>query len=431
MKNFEHSTIEYGPQLEQTMLTSGLDYYKPNMSFVAFEQEPNAEVTFTFHNRGEQRLLDYVDIDSLQERLNQIQQKGFNDEEINYLRNRILNNGDPLYSEEYVKFIATNRLPDVNVHYDQEIDDIAIETTGPWALTTFWETVVMSELNEAYFEGYMRKNNLDPFDVYDEADRRLTEKIEKLKANPNVKFADFGTRRHFSTRWHKHVIERVLTECPENFVGTSNVGLAQTLDIKPIGTFAHEMPMVFAGLADARGEDIRASHNKLLQVWFDTFGKDLSIALTDTFGTDFFFSDFTPEQAKIWNGTRQDSGDPYIYGHKAFDYYNEVGVNPKEKQVVFSDGLDIDPMIELQNHFDEMFNVLFGLGTKLTNDTILKALNIVMKATDIKIIGTNLEAKLVKVSDDEGKHTGPEELVNEYIDKIFKVVTKENLNEYV
>jgi len=272
----------------------------------------------------------------------------------------------------------------------------------------------MSELNEAYFNNYLQVHNLDPFDVFDEGDRRLTEKIALLKANPDIKISDFGTRRHFSMQWQNYVLERLIDECPENLVGTSNIALANSLGIKPIGTFAHELPMVYAALADARGEDLRASHNRLLNDWYDQYGQDYSIALTDTFTTDFFFEDFTKEQAQTWKGVRQDSGDPFDFGENLIQFYQDKGINPLTKIVVFSDGLNIKAIIGLQKQFENRIQTVFGWGTDLMNDLGVKPLNIVMKATHVKLPDTNQEADTVKLSDDQGKHIGPSVLLERY-----------------
>lgn len=273
-------SIEFGPLFESTRLSSGIDYYKATMSQLAYETEPNSEVTFTFHNRGEQRLADYINPADLQSRMDQLRQIGFGYDEIDYLGSIRNTEGEAVFKNEFLDYLKNNVLPDVKVSYSAEEDDLNIETTGPWPLVTFWETIVMSEVNEAYFEGYLRANNLNPLEIYDEGDRRLSEKIEILKANPDIRFADFGTRRHFSSRWHKHVIDRLNTEVPSNFLGTSNIEFSNRLGKKPIGTFAHEMPMVFAALADARNESIRESHNKFLQLWYKSYGNDGSIALT-------------------------------------------------------------------------------------------------------------------------------------------------------
>jgi nicotinate phosphoribosyltransferase len=307
----------------------------------------------------------------------------------------------------------------VNIGYDAELDDLTIDTTGVWPMVTFWETVIMSEVNEAYFENYLVSQNIDPFAVYEEGDRRLSEKIAILRANPDIKFSDFGTRRHFSLRWHKHVLERLNDECPENFLGTSNVEFSNTFGKKPIGTFAHELPMVFAALADARGEDVRQSHNALLKAWFERYGVDSSTALTDTFGTDFFFADFSKDQAANWKGLRHDSGDPFEFGEKALAFYQKSGIDPLTKTIVFSDGLDIDQILAIHDHFKGRINIVFGWGTTLDNDLGIRALNIVMKATHVLDARTGNEADTVKISDSVGKHIGSLALVGLYQNVYF------------
>ncbi len=413
--------MEYGPLLEETMLASGLDYYKPTMSQLQYEKHPDAEVTFTFKNRGEQRLADYVEPDQLIQRFEHIRVNGWTQEELDFFAAQRTTTGERVFEDGFLNYLAQNGLPKVNVSLDPETDDLAIETTGPWPLVTFWETVVMGEVNEIYFEQMVRQKGLDIFELYDEGDRRLSEKIATLQAHPDIKFADFGTRRHFSLRWQRHVVERLKNEYPENLIGTSNVGIAQTNGLKPIGTFAHEMPMVYAGLADAKNEDIRASHGQFLEDWYDQYGEDLSIALTDTFGTDFFFADFSQNQAEAYKGTRHDSGDPIAYGERVIQFYENLGIDPTTKMIVFSDGLDIDTIVELHDHFKGRINTSYGWGTTLTNDLGIKALNIVMKATHVRIPESGEEADLVKLSDNAGKHTGPQEKINQYKDGHFAV----------
>lgn len=399
---------------EQHGLCAGLDYYKPTMSQLAYEQEPGAEVTFTFHNRGEQQLLDYVDTDALTARFDQLRDRGWSQKELRFLGSLQTPDMQPVFTPEYMEFLGTHPLPAVHVKRSDTTRDLDIQTTGPWALSTFWETVVMSEVNEAYFKNYLDTHTLDPQAVYREGDHRLDEKVALLQANPDVTIADFGTRRHFSHSWQKHIVGRLLNECPDNLIGTSNIALAEYYGIRPIGTFAHEMPMVYAGLAEARGQDIRSSHTTFLQDWYKRYGHSLSIALTDTFTSNFFFDDFTPEQAEAWRGVRHDSGDPYEFGERLLDFYQDLGINPLQKTVVFSDGLDIKQIVDLRRHFGSRINTLFGWGTTLTNDLGLQPLNIVMKATSVRLPETGQAAETVKLSDNKGKHTGSPAHIAQY-----------------
>jgi len=201
-------------------------------------------------------------------------------------------------------------------------------------------------------------------------------------------------------------------------VGTSNVALAQKYNLKPIGTFAHEMPMVYAALAAIRGQAVRSSHHQFLEDWYSLYGEEYSVALTDTFGTDFFFNDFTREQAHKWRGVRQDSGDPFAFGERLIRFYEGLDIDPKSKLLVFSDNLNFRKIVDLKKQFGDRVIDLGGIGTNVTNDLGLSAPNIVMKVTRVKTVEG--EQSTVKLSDDKGKRTGPPELIALYENKYFK-----------
>lgn len=398
------SNVECGPYRMQ--ISDGLDFYKTTMSQLAYEKEPDAQVTFKLNNRGAQRIIDYVQPSNLQARFDLIMQQGFSADEITFLSG-IAGDNNPLFSDEYLAQLSKADLPMVNVSQD-ESGELQVTACGDWPMVTFWETIVMSEINEAYFESYVQKHGLDLAQLYEDGDNRLTNKIERLKARPGIKIADFGTRRHFSYRWQRHVVNRLANELPNQLLGTSNIGLAMDLGLPPIGTFAHEMPMIYSGLADSRNQNIRSSHGNMLDDWFERYGKKLSTALTDTYGSSFFFADFGANRAAAWNGVRHDSGDPVMFGEKVISFYEELGIDPMTKTIVFSDGLDIDAIEKLHDYFSNRINVVFGWGTSLTNDLGIKPLNIVMKAVNVN------GAETVKLSDVGTKHTGSEDKVRLY-----------------
>jgi nicotinate phosphoribosyltransferase len=389
-------------------LSRGLDFYKLTMGDVIYEHHPDTEVTFTLKNRDpDRKLSEFVTIDALQQRLDAIAKRSFSTEEITYYAGLLAQNDEARFTPEYLDHLANITLPDVTISYD-ETGDIAVQSTGPWTDVSLWETVIMSEINEEYYQCLMETEGVSLKDILAEGDRRLNNKITRLQTRPDIKFADFGTRRRFSADWHEHVIERLAAECPNNFVGTSNPWFAYKYNLAPIGTFAHEMPMVYAGLADEAGDNPLSGHTKMLRDWQEHYKGDLSIALTDTFGSEFFFTDFTAEQAQQWRGLRHDSGDPIAFGERVIDFYKQHEIDPITKTLVFSDGLNIDEIERLADHFGNRIGILFGWGTTLTNDLGLKANNIVMKATRVNTKDT------VKLSDDAGKHTGPEALVQRY-----------------
>lgn len=401
-------------------LSKGLDYYKATMSQVEFEKHPEAQVTFTLKNRGENLLTEHVAPEELQIHLDAFRE-GWQPEEIAYLASLQNQDGTAQFSKDYLDYLANNTLPSVTIKTDER-GDIAAHTTGDWPLVTFWETVVMSEINELYFKNKLTNEGRSADELYVEGERRLSEKIELLKSRPDIKIADFGTRRRFSYGWQKHVVERLASELPENFIGTSNIYLAHTLGLRPIGTYAHELPMVYAALADKEGRNPLEGHNEMLQDWEAVYRGDLSTALTDTFTSNFFFADFTQTQAENWKGLRHDSGDPIEFGERVIAYYEQLGIDPLDKTIVFSDGLDIQIILELADHFNGRIKLIFGWGTTLTNDLGLKANNIVMKATNVDGVST------VKLSDDFGKHTGDTETITRYEHGVTEQVGARALN---
>jgi nicotinate phosphoribosyltransferase len=389
-------------------LSRGLDFYKLTMGDVIHEKYPDAEVTFTLKNRGDDYpLSEFVSAEALQDRFAAIRGRGFSTEEITYYAGLLTQNGDARFTPEYLDHLASVALPEITIGHNAA-GDLAAQSTGAWEDVSLWETVVMSEINEEYYQRLIESKGLSLEDILDEGDRRLTEKVTRLQARLDIKFADFGTRRRFSAEWHEHVVERLASECPENFVGTSNPWFAYKYNLAPIGTFAHEMPMVYAGLEDEAGGNPLDGHTKMLSDWQEHYNGDLSIALTDTFGSEFFFSDFTDEQAHEWRGLRHDSGDPIAFGERVIDFYQKHEIDPTTKTLIFSDGLDIATIEKLADHFSGRVGILFGWGTSLMNDLGLRANNFVMKATHVNGKDT------VKLSDNAGKHTGPEALISRY-----------------
>lgn len=408
------SPVPYGPLPESDSLSAGLDYYKPTMSQFSYEYENDVDVTFTLKNRGNQRLLDHIDPVDLQAQFDAKRERGWDESELAFFAGITRTDGSRMFSDDYLAMLAREPLPPVTVIYDEETDDIGVTSTGPHELVTYWETIVMSDINEAYFEGYVAGHGLDLLEIYDEGARRLDEKVAILQSRPDIKIMEFGTRRHFNYRWQRYVTERLANECPDNLIGTSNIALARVLGIEQKGTIAHEEMMVAAALADARGEDIRASQGRLMDNWMQMYGQDLAVALPDTFGSASFFADFTKQQAEEWRGMRHDSGNPVVFGERLIALYEHYDIDPCTKTIIFSDGLDIDEIIRLQDHFRGRINIVFGWGTTLTNDLGIPPLNIVMKATHVHDTLLDVEEDTVKLSDNPGKHTGPRHKIKQY-----------------
>lgn len=292
-----------------------------------------------------------------------------------------------------------------DVGIKQEDEDLSITIEGLSHRVTLWEVPLMAIISEMY-----SKQEADQYSP------KQSEELAYLKgydlANSNCLFADFGTRRRFSLMNHRIVVEALKRGAGKSFLGSSNCMLAMENDIIPIGTNPHEWYMFHAAKYG-----VRQSNNISLGRWVDAYNGHLGTALTDTFTSQNFIANFDIFYAKLFDGVRQDSGDPIAFGETIIRHYESLGIDPSTKVIVFSDSLNVEKAIHIKKHFGDRIRVRFGIGTSLTNDAGIKPLNMVVKMNSVSI--NNKWTPCVKLSDDEGKHTGDSEMVDHY-----KVVLK-------
>jgi nicotinate phosphoribosyltransferase len=243
--------------------------------------------------------------------------------------------------------------------------------------------------------------------LYARAKAKMWAKTERLKALPGIRISDFGTRRRHSFLWQRWCVEAVKEGLGPAFTGTSNVLLAMDSDLEAIGTNAHELPMVAAALANDDTE-LRWAPYRILDQWRHTYGGNLLVALPDAFGTKAFLRD-APDWVADWTGFRPDSAPPIAAGEEIIKWWKAKGRDPREKLLVFSDGMDAESIEEAYYHFEGRVRVSFGWGTNLTNDfvgcapdgtTDLDPISIVCKVTSVN------GRPAVKLSDNPEKATG-------------------------
>lgn len=219
--------------------------------------------------------------------------------------------------------------------------------------------------------------------------RRISEDLDTSR----FRLMDFGTRRRFSRQVQFEVVAELQREFPY-LIGTSNYQLAREGGLPPVGTQAHEWFQAHQQISPSLANSQRAA----LQAWLDEYPDRLGIALTDCITMDAFLRDFGPSFARAYQGLRHDSGDPVEWGEKAIAHYQQLGIDPHTKTLVFSDSLDFDKAVMLYRHFWQRINLVFGIGTRLTCDIpSIKPLNIV-----IKLVECNGKP-VAKLSDSSGK----------------------------
>lgn len=200
------------------------------------------------------------------------------------------------------------------------------------------------------------------------------------------------------------------------FTGTSNCLIARRREVEAIGTNAHELPMVYAALAGRGGDDegLRAAPYQVLDDWRKDYDSNLLIILPDTYSSSTFF-DRAPAWLSQWTGVRIDSGDPFVQAEAVIDWWKSHGEDPRQKRIIFSDGLDVSLIEKLHGTFAHRVMLSFGWGTNLTNDFHglapddgLAPFSLVCKA-----ISANGQPT-VKMSDNPMKAMGPEAEIERY-----------------
>ncbi|MGB8695179.1 MULTISPECIES: nicotinate phosphoribosyltransferase [Acinetobacter] len=386
------------------------DLYKFTMLQVVLHKFPQTHSVYHFRCRNlEDTVYPLTDIlDDLNEQLDYLCQLNFKEDELQYLRSLRFIKSD--FVDYLELFQLKRRFIKASID-DQGRLDIWVE--GPMVQAMMFEIFVLALVNELYF----RRIRTD--EVLAEGERRLQAKVALLKKyeqeqNPNdppFLVSDFGTRRRYSYAWQKHVITQFHQASPYIFRGTSNVLIAKELGITPIGTMAHEFLQAFQAL-DVR---LRNFQKLALETWVQEYRGDLGIALTDVVGMDAFLRDFDLYFAKLFDGLRHDSGDPYEWGDKAYAHYKKLKVDSKSKMLTFSDGLNLEKAWDLHQYFKDRFQVSFGIGTNLTNDLGQTPLNIVLKLVECN------GQSVAKISDSPGKTMTDNDTFLAYLRQVFQI----------
>lgn len=341
------------------------DLYKFTMLQAVLHQHPGAMVEYAFKCRTDGIDFRAYESDIIKEINKMCRELQFTKEELEYLGDLRFMKKDTIqflklfkFDYDYVKIVVDGG------------GELHVNIKGPWLHTILFEVPILSIISEIY--------STDMSVDYEEADNRTKAKIAFIngfyeEAGLPLSWADFGGRRRHSVKAQKNALLLFIMS-HMHFVGTSNVMFAKDLGITPIGTMAHEW-----GQAHQALYRIAESQFMALENWAKEYRGDLGIALSDVIGLKYFLHDFDMYFSKLFDGTRQDSGDPYEYGHAMIKHYKNMGIDPRTKTIVFSDGLDFIKAAELAKSFSESIKVSFGIGTHVTNDFDFKALQIVLK----------------------------------------------------
>lgn len=362
------------------------DLYQLTMGQIAFHRFSNIEVEYKLFARGKTapnfwRFFTESKFRELTDYLESI--LSISIEEEGWLASR------GYFDAHYLRFLSNFKFSpsrDLFAKFSGE-NVTELVAKGPFVYILFYEIFILSWLNEQFYSEQGADINI--------ARNLLKAKISKLKVCPDIKIVEFGTRRRFSAAWQREVVERLRSNTKVLF-GTSNVLLAKDFGIREIGTFSHALPMMMQGLVP-----VQHSQRETFKIWLREFRGKWSTALSDTFGDDKFFRDFSFELAKAYDGVRHDSGCPRAFVDRLIEHYKSFGIDPSTKYVIFSNSLTVDEALSLHSKYSGAIGRSFGIGTSLVADFGggLAHSQIVMKMT--KSHGQ----PVCKLSNDAGKTT--------------------------
>ena len=368
------------------------DLYKFSMGQAIFHQFSDYKTTWTFKCRNKDVHFTSEMVEEIREQIKHYCNLRFTEDELTYL------GGITWFKKSYIDFLRLwqPRYEEFVISDDAECG-LSIEAGGTWLNTSMYEIPILAIVNEVYFRSAY---NYD--DLMESFRRRLNEKVNKIVSGEyNIGiFSEFGLRRRLSAKAQDLAVKTLADrskEFPQNtrYVGTSNVYLAKKYNLTPVGTMAHEWIMC-SGQGNHK-HNPAYSNWYALDAWVREYGILNGTALTDAITTDCFLRDFRLTYATLFSGVRHDSGDPFVWGDKMIKHYESLGIDAKSKTLLFSDSLDFERATKLNEYFSGRAKVAFGIGTYLSNDTDVPALNIVMKTTECNGMD------VAKISDTPGK----------------------------
>ncbi len=389
------------------------DFYKLLMAQSILRHHPRTRVTFGLINRSaDVPVAELIDEGALREQLDHIRTLSLSRGESTWLRGAAFYGKRRMFSPDFIEWLEAFRFPPYELVRRGDQYELTFE--GPWVETTMWEVPALAVLMELRSRAVLKDMGKFELQVlYARAMTRVWEKIERLRGLDAMGVADFGTRRRHGFLWQDWCVQAMVEGLGPIFRGTSNCLIALRREVEAVGTNAHELPMVYGALAGDDAE-LAAAPYRVLDDWAEDYAGNLRILLPDTFGSAQFFAR-APDWLGDWTGVRIDSGDPFEGGEAVLRWWRARGQDPRDKLIIFSDGLDVERIEALHARFRGRVGLAFGWGTLLTNDFrgLAPGDGLAPFSLVCKVVSAD-GAPVVKLSDNPNKATGPEAEIARY-----------------
>lgn len=385
------------------------DLYKFTMCCAVIENFPRTQVKYKFTDRNA-TVYPAGFADEVRRQIRLLENLRITDEEVDFMKRRC-----SYIPQWFYSYLKGFRYDSSCVSVRQDADGhLEIDFEGYWSDTILLEVKVLAIVSELYYIFSGDSGKLDYDAYYEKSQAKAARLIEA-----GCVFSDFGTRRRASFAAQDTVV-RAMRDCNERmngaagrFVGTSNVYLAMKYDVAPMGTMAHEYVCALAGMYGPQ-----MANHLAMKTWSSTYRGALGTFLYDTYGWRIFSLNFSEDFANMFKGLRVDSGDNYHELDLIVDKYSSLNIDSRTKQVVFSNGLDVDEAIRINEYARGRCMASFGIGTHFTNDFPgVKPMNIVIKLVAVKITESwPFYCPTCKLSEDKGKYTGDRSTVRRFLE---------------
>ena len=327
------------------------DFYKLLMLQFIWKHYPKTQVSFSLFNRTSSvRLADMFAVEELADQMQHVRGLRFRRSELVWLAGNTFYGQRGIFEPAFLAWLERDfKLSD----YELSVRDgqFHLSFDGLWTDTTMWELYALSILDELKTRANLKRLSEFGLDVlYARAKTKLWGKIEQLRDVPDLKVADFGTRRRHSFLWQEYVVEAMAENLGSSFTGTSNAFLAHKHDLEAIGTNAHEIPMVMAALAPD-DQALKASQYRVLELWQSTYEGALLMGCWLLLGTTQFLQRCPPNGP--WTGPASASiaRVPYVAGDRYIEWLKARGRESRNKLIIASDALDVDQILALHAYF--------------------------------------------------------------------------------